>query len=197
MKRLWAYCLTLYQSVMTVPALLLSYPFVVLGLISHQAVGNITEPSLVVSRIPFSFGEKVRLFYYRALLHSVGRGVVFKYGSYCQYRNTSFGNRVLIGHFSAVGEVSIGDSVLIGANVNILSGLHQHTYADPNALIWDSPGPRRKKLTIGSDVWIGSNAVVGNDIGNRCVVAANAAVFKRVKNNSLVGGNPAGFLMTI
>jgi acetyltransferase-like isoleucine patch superfamily enzyme len=171
--------------------------FTLVARVSDSVHGNITEPSVVVSRIPFHLGEKVREYYYRSLLLSVGSGVTFKYGSYCQYRKARIGDCVLIGYFTALGEVSIGDNVLVGGNVNILSGLHQHSFSDPDKLIKDTPAPGRRMITIGSDVWIGSDAVIGHDIGDRCVVSANSFVVRKVGSHRLVGGNPAETLMRI
>jgi acetyltransferase-like isoleucine patch superfamily enzyme len=52
-------------------------------------------------------------------------------------------------------------------------------------------------VRIGSDVWIGSNAVIGNDVSDRCVVAAGSVVVKPVEPHSMVGGNPARLLKAI
>jgi virginiamycin A acetyltransferase len=186
-----------YQKLMLLPALVIAIPFIALGWLSLKTKGNFAEPSLVLSRIPFYLGEKTRLFYYKALLLSVGEKVTFKYGSFCSYRNTKIGNRVMIGYFNTLGMVNIGDNVMIGGNVNILSGLHHHAFDDPNRLMWDTPSGGRMMVNIGSDVWIGSNAVIGSDVGNRCVVAAGAVVVKQVNDHSLVGGNPAKLIRTI
>jgi acetyltransferase-like isoleucine patch superfamily enzyme len=172
-------------------------PFIALGFISDYLKGEITNVSLILSRIPFHFGESLRSLYYEALLISVGRDVTFKYGAFCQYRNTRFGNRVLVGYFNTIGEADIGDNVLIGGNVNVLSGLEQHGFSDPNRLIWDTPGKGRKMVVIGSDVWIGSNAIVGDDIGNRCVIATGAVVVSKIESHSLAGGNPARIIKNI
>jgi maltose O-acetyltransferase len=52
-------------------------------------------------------------------------------------------------------------------------------------------------VNVGSDVWIGSNSVIGNDVGDRCVVAAGSVVVKPVTDHSLVGGNPAKLIKKI
>lgn len=186
-----------YRKLVPLAAFPIALPFMLIARISHEIHGHIIDPSIVLGRIPFLLGERVRLFYYRSLLLSVGSGVVFKHGSFCQYRNARIGSRVLVGYFASLGEVSIGDDVLIGGNVNILSGLHQHSFADPGKLIRETPAPGRRMITIGSDVWIGSDAVIGNDIGDRCVVAANSFVLRKVRSHTLVGGNPAERLMKI
>ena len=113
------------------------------------------------------------------------------------YRRAKIGRRVLVGYFNTLGEVDIGDDVLLGGNITVLSGLSQHSYDDRNKSIWDNPSPGRRMVRIGSDVWIGSHAVVGSDIGDRCVVAAGSVVVKPVDSHTVVGGNPARHLKSI
>ncbi len=178
-------------------AAMISLVFIGIGALSHRMTGEISQPSLVMSRIPFFLGELARSFYYKGMLDSVGTNVTFKYGSFCQYRNARIGNRVLIGYFNTLGQVSIGDNVLVGGNVNFLSGLNQHSFDDPSRLIWDTPGEGRRTIQIGSDVWIGSNAVIGADIGSRCTIAAGSVVVKQIESHTLAGGNPARFIRSI
>jgi len=50
-----------------------------------------------------------------------------------------------------------------------------------------------KGINIGSDVWIGANAVIldGVTIGTGAIVGAGAVVTKSVDENGIVAGNPA------
>ena len=51
----------------------------------------------------------------------------------------------------------------------------------------------RVPMTVGSDVWVGSNAILctGISIGNGAVIGANSVVTKDVDPFSVVAGNPA------
>ena len=53
-------------------------------------------------------------------------------------------------------------------------------------------------VIIGSDVWIGSNAVIlkGIKIGDGAIVAAGAVVTKDVAPYTIVGGCPAKYIKT-
>ena len=104
-------------------------------------------------------------------------------------KNISIGRDVFINsgcHFQDQGGITIGDGSLIGHNVVLATINH--------AL---SPSQKRKNLyapiTIGSNVWIGSNAVIlqGVTIGEWAVVAAGAVVTKDVPPYTVVGGIPA------
>ena len=52
---------------------------------------------------------------------------------------------------------------------------------------------QREGITVGNDVWIGSNATImsGVSIGDGAVIGANSHVITNVKPYSVVGGNPA------
>lgn len=93
-----------------------------------------------------------------------------------------------------IARVDIGDNVMIGPGVLIATVNHPL-----------SPKGRRAHLgiaspvRIGSDVWIGGNAVIlpGVTIGSNVVVAAGAVVTKDVPDNTLVDGVPARPLKTL
>lgn len=104
-------------------------------------------------------------------------------------KNISIGRDVFINsgcHFQDQGGITIGDGSLIGHNVVLATINH--------AL---SPSQKRKNhyapITIGSNVWIGSNAVIlqGVTIGEWAVVAVGAVITKDVPPYTVVGGIPA------
>lgn len=101
------------------------------------------------------------------------------------------GSRVFISqHCTVSGSVRIGDDTLIGGFVTIIDGNHVTRNAERSIR---EQGGKQVPIEIGSDVWIGSNAVIlqGVNIGDHAVVAANATVTKDVPEYAVVAGTPA------
>lgn len=91
---------------------------------------------------------------------------------------------------TTVGGIEIGDRTLIGYGTIISSS--NHVIPPKKGKIFYS-GHVHKKVTIGSDVWIGGNCVItaGVTIGEGAVVAAGSVVTKDVAPFTVVGGVPA------
>lgn len=88
------------------------------------------------------------------------------------------------------GGVTIGDYVMIGPNVVVISSDHDFQQTEvPMATLDHVMAP----VTIGNDVWIGAHAVItaGVTIGNGTLVSAGAVVTKDVADYQIVGGVPA------
>ncbi len=128
------------------------------------------------------------------------------------YRRFSLGRRSVVESYAcinnAVGDVTIGDytriglhctiigPVNIGNHVNLAQGITvtalNHNFADGELRI-DQQGVSTQPVSIGDDVWIGTNAVIlpGVTIGKHVVIAAGAVVTKDIPDNSLAMGVPA------
>lgn len=95
--------------------------------------------------------------------------------------------------FYDLGGLAIGDDVMIGPNVSLITSGHPV-----------EPSRRRdfvvaKPIAIERNVWIGAGATIigGVTVGENSVVAAGAVVTKDVPPNTLVGGNPATVIRSI
>lgn len=91
------------------------------------------------------------------------------------------------------GSVRIGCGTLIGAFATIIDG--NHVFDDTTQQI-RKQGGRQSPIDIGSDVWIGTHAIIlqGVRIGDGAVIAANATVTRDVPPGAIVAGSPARVL---
>lgn len=115
-----------------------------------------------------------------------------------------------MGFFSYIADSIVGNYCTIASRVSIgafshptdLLTVHEIGHRDTsawygNTIYQSDPGfyfeLRDKKTTIGSDVWIGDNAVVrkGVTIGNGAIVGAGSVVTKDIEPFAIVAGNPA------
>ena len=88
------------------------------------------------------------------------------------------------------GRITIGDGVRIGAHASLIA--FNHGTAATDQPIFRQPHTSLG-ITVGDDVWVGSNAIVldGITIGPHSVIGAGAVVTKNVAPWSVVAGNPA------
>ena len=108
------------------------------------------------------------------------RGV--KVGEGCRIYTKAWGSEPFL--------ITIGDRVTITSGVQIL------THDGATWLVREGDGvryQRYRRVCIGSDVFVGLNAIIlpGVTIGDRVVVGAGSVVTKDVPGNTVVVGNPA------
>lgn len=91
---------------------------------------------------------------------------------------------------SAGGIIEIGDNVLIGPNVTIVTA--NHIFTDDNTPI-NKQGHTKNKVLIRDNTWIGANVTIlpGVEIGSNTVIGAGSIVTKSLQPNSVYAGNPA------
>ena len=110
--------------------------------------------------------------------------------------DTRIGRNVFVNQdctFYDLGGLDIGDDVMIGPNVSLITSGHPV-----------EPSRRRdftiaKPIVIERNVWIAAGATIigGVTVGENSVVAAGAVVTQNVPPNTLVGGNPARVIRSI
>ncbi len=93
-----------------------------------------------------------------------------------------------------MAEIRIGDDVLIGPNVQLLTPTHPIDL-EPRRAKWEAALP----ITIGDNVWIGGMAVIcpGVTIGENSVIGAGAVVTKDIPANVVAAGNPARVIRSV
>jgi acetyltransferase-like isoleucine patch superfamily enzyme len=111
-------------------------------------------------------------------------------------KNIRIGARVFINQnctIYALAEVTIGNDVMIGPNVSLITSEHPVAPSQRRAYLLGRP------ITIENGVWIAAGAIVigGVTIGENSVVAAGSVVTHDVAANTLVGGNPARVIRSI
>ena len=107
--------------------------------------------------------------------------------------NTTVGRNVFINQgctLMDVGGIDIGDEVLIGPNVSLITAGHPLEPSRRRSGVTTAP------ISVGRNVWIGAAAVVlqGVTVGEDAVVAAGAVVSRDVPPATLVAGVPARVL---
>ena len=97
----------------------------------------------------------------------------------------------------AEDHISVGDRVLIGANVTITdTDFHP---LDPQERQEDINAGRSAPIAIGDDVFIGMNSLIlkGVAIGNGSVVGAGSVITQDVPAHTIVAGNPASVIRVL
>ncbi|WP_051197534.1 DapH/DapD/GlmU-related protein [Flavobacterium soli] len=94
--------------------------------------------------------------------------------------------------FLALGGITIGDDVLIGPKVSLITENHPLNPKHRKGII-------SKSIHIKKNAWIGANATIlpGVTVGENAVVAAGAVVSKDVPDNTIVVGIPARVIKEI
>lgn len=161
-----------------------------LALLVRRSDTLFRSASEALSLLPYLPGVLVRSAFYRRALRGCGRNLVTEFGTVFVYPDVTVGDNVLIGRFTVIHHCDIGDYALIGERCTFLSGSRQHRTEKtdvPMAL----QGGQRRRITVGTDCWVGSHSVVMNDVGAGSVVAAASVVVKPVEEGTVVAGNPA------
>jgi acetyltransferase-like isoleucine patch superfamily enzyme len=89
-------------------------------------------------------------------------------------------------YFQGGNGILIGDRTIIAPGVKVISANHGVTNLGRN---WEAGEP----IKIGSDCWIGANAVILPEVclGDRVIVGAGSVVTKSFPSDSVIAGVPA------
>ena len=144
----------------------------------------------LLSLMPGLVGSYMRVAYYARCLERVGPAVHIEFGSVISHPKAEIGRNVYIGSFCNLGWVVVGDDVLMGSGVHVLSGKHQHDFTRTDRSIREQGGSF-SVVKVGEDCWLGNGSVVLADVASHSVVAAGAVVSRTFAPGAILAGNPA------
>ena len=165
----------------------------IIGLLLEDHIGSLLRG------IPSYEGILLRRLAYKLIFKKIGEKCFFFQNIYVTH-----GFNIVAGDYFSVnngvcldgrGGIVFGDYVMIGPNVFICPSNHVLKAANPRLFL----GHKLKKVVIGSNVWIGGNAVIlpGVKIGDNSIVGAGSVVTKNVEESTIVAGNPAKVIRSI
>jgi len=133
-------------------------------------------------------------------------GAGFSSGHHCVIReNAIFGDHCSIGTMTDIeGEVQIGDYCRLHSNVHIAQtcSIGNYVWFYPFAVMTNDPYPPSLDIRgghIGDYTQIAVHAIIlpGVEVGENCLIGANAVVSKTVPSFSLAMGDPASVVMDL
>ena len=116
----------------------------------------------------------------------------------CDYgRNITVGKRFYANSYCTmidVAPITIGDNVMLGPNVQIITAGHP-VHPDSRNSGYEYGVP----VIVGDNVWIGAGAIIlpGVTIGNNTVIGAGAVVTKDIPGGVVAAGNPCRVIREI
>ena len=135
--------------------------------------------------------KQLRFLCCKRLFRSCGRNVTIESNAVILFHKVDIGDNPGIGLNARIGSVKIGDNVMMGPDVIILS--RNHNYDRINIPLKFQGNAMEEPVIIENDVWIGARVIIlpGVHIGKGVIIGAGAVVAKNIPNYSIMVGNPA------
>jgi len=142
---------------------------------------------------PCEWIKYVRAFICRRIFKYAGKNIRVEKGAFFgDGAQIEIGNNSGIGiNCQVCGPVKIGDNVMMGPDVIVLTSRHKFDRLDVPIIKQGYHPP--EPVVIGDGAWIGTRVIIlpGVKIGKEAIIGAGAIVTKDVPEYAIVGGNPA------
>lgn len=151
----------------------------------------------ILNKIPYFLGDALRASVIRKIFKKFGNDSVLSSGVRILYpKGIEVGESVKITRdvtLDGRGGLTIASNTMVGFESIILTSTHNYNQLD---IPISQQGMFFSPVMIGTDVWIGSRAIIlpGVRIGNHAIIGANAVVTDDVCDYDIVGGVPAKFI---
>lgn len=146
--------------------------------------------SRLLAIVPGAVGQLWRRVWYERTLAGCGSELEVDWMAAFRTPRARVGHRVFVGTFCWIGWADIGDDVMFGGHVTVLSGGHHHDWERLDLPMRQQRG-ELEQIAIGSDVWIGNGAIILADVAPGTVVGAGAVVNRTFDPRSILAGVPA------
>ena len=144
----------------------------------------------MLSLVPGLPGNYLRGAFYRLSLMKFSDDSCVEFGTVLSQRSIEMGRGVYVGLRCSIGECRIEDDVVIGSNVDIISGTKQHFFDSMTIPIREQGGVL-EKIVIGEDSWLGNGSIITANVGKKSVIGAGSVVVHDIEPFSVAVGNPA------
>lgn len=174
-------------------AWLILLPFLLWSRLPLPEYSSFTAPSQLLAFVPGFLGILLRRVWYRSTLCACGTNLTVDWLAVIRTRQSEVGNRCTFGVGNWVGWVRVGDDVMTGSHVVFVSGARQHAFDDVGRPMRQQHGEKRQ-VVVGSDVWIGAQAVIMADVSPGTVIGAGSVVTRTHGEKCVIAGSPARVL---
>jgi acetyltransferase-like isoleucine patch superfamily enzyme len=174
-------------------SVVLALPFTAWYMISSPIIGKLQAfqgMSQLLSLLPGVTGRYLRKGFYSATLTKLSPNSTISFGTFFSSADCEIGDYVYIGPRCLIANATIGNDVMLGSNVYVLSGKATHDFSRVD-IPMRLQGGGSEKVTIGEDTWVGNCAIIMANIGKKCIIGAGSVVTKDIEDYSIAVGNPA------
>lgn len=155
-----------------------------LGLTDYRGCGE------CVSRLPGPLGRIVRRAWYSRTLADCGARLLVHFGTVLRDPRTRVGDDCTFGEYNSIGWAAIGDFFVSGDHVSIVAGRHQQRFSRTDIPMRFQTS-RTQCVRVADDVWVGSHAVIADDVAAHSIVGASALIIDTFPEWSVLAGVPA------